>query len=200
MRYSESHFRRVLAGARILVGLIYVCYGYEKLFDPEFFSAGFMQRLLYWESAVAPAYSWMWQILSEHPSRWAVFFGGVEMFIGVALLLGLATRPACLIGIIYTSHRLLLTWYPESLNFTFWRFFDYHFEQIALLTLLLLMMAGHAGDVWGLGAIYHRVKVRWRPARNKAAAYSYFESEFQPESEEAAQSVGEESGTYQRPA
>jgi len=195
MKYSESHFRRVLAGVRVLVGMIYVCYGYEKLFDPEFFSAGFLQRLLYWESAVAPAYSWVWRILSDHPSRWAVFFGGVEMFIGVALLLGLATRPACLVAILYTVHRLLLTWYPESLNFTFWRFFEFHFEQIALLCLFCLMIAGHAGDVWGLGALYHRVNIRWRPPRARTAEYRYLDPD-----EEEPSVISDDSQDYQRPA
>lgn len=183
MKYSEIRFRRVLAGVRVLVGVIYVCYGYEKLFDTEFFRNGFMQRLTYWQDAVAPWYSWMWTLLAEHPSRWDVFFGGVEMFIGMALLLGLATRPACLIGFLYTIHRALLTWYPDGTNFTFWHFFELHFEQIALLSLFCLMMAGHAGDTLGLGAIYHRVKLRWHPARTRVAAYSYFESE--PEEETA---------------
>lgn len=176
MKYSENRFRRVLAGVRILIGLIYLCYGYEKLFDTEFFRNGFMQRLTYWQDAVAPWYSWMWNILAEHSSRWDVIFGGVEMFIGMALLLGLATRPACLIGFLYTIHRALLAWYPDSTSFTFWHFFELHFEHIALLSLFCLMIAGHAGDTWGLGAIYHRVKVRWRPARTRAAAYSYFDS------------------------
>ena len=190
MKYSENRFRRVLAGVRILLGLVYVCYGYEKLFDTEFFRIGFMQRLTYWEDTVAPWYSWMWRILAEHPSRWDVFFGGVEMFIGLALLLGLATRPACLLGFLYTVHRLFLAWYPDGTSFTFWHFFELHFEQIALLSLFCLMIAGHAGDVWGLGAIYHRVKLRWRPVRTRAAVYNYFDSE--PEQRPAADDDSEQ--------
>lgn len=177
MKYSEARLRRVLAGVRMVVGLVYVCYGYEKLFDIDFFRNGFMQRLSYWEDAVAPWYSWMWRMLADHASRWDVFFGGVELFIGLALLLGLATRPACLLGLLYTVHRSLLTWYPDGSSFTFWNFFEIHLEQILLLGLFSIMLAGHAGDVWGLGAIYHRVKVQWRPARPRTPAYAYFESE-----------------------
>ncbi len=190
MKYSENRFRHVLAAVRILIGLVYVCYGYVKLFDSEFFRTGFMQRLLYWQDAVAPMYSGVWHMLASHPARWAVFFGGVEMFIGVALLLGLATRPACLIGFLYTVHRTLLTWYPDGTSYSLWHFLELHFEHITLLSLFCLMIAGHAGDVWGLGAIYHRVKVRWRPGRTRAAAYSYFEAE--PEVPEQVENESEQ--------
>jgi len=177
MKYSERSFRRVLALVRIALGLVYVCYGYEKLFDTEFFRTGFMQRLTYWQDAAASWYAPVWRMLAEHPSRWDVVFGGVEMFIGVALVLGLATRAACLVGVLYTLHRVLLSWYPEGTTYTYWHFLELHFEHVILLSLFWLMMAGHAGDVWGLGAIHHRVKVRWRPVRSRAAAYTYFESD-----------------------
>ena len=177
MKYSESRLRHGLAVIRMLIGVVYVCYGYEKLFDAAFFENGFLQRLAYWEVSVAPWYSWMWGLMSEHPSRWAVVLGGVEMFLGVALLLGLATRPACLIGMLYMVHRLFIGWFPEDVSFTLWRFFELHFEQIALSSLFWLMVVGHAGDVWGLGAIYHRVRVRWRPAHPRPVVYDYFEAE-----------------------
>lgn len=177
MRYSEKRLRRALSLVRMTVGLVYVCYGYEKLFDPSFFQNGFMQRLSYWQTSVAPWYAWVWQMLAGHPGRWAVFFGTVEMFLGVALLFGLATRPACLVGMLYMLHRLALSWYPDDTPFLFWRFLELHFEQVAVFGLFLLMGFGHAGDVWGLGAIYHRVRVRLRPLRKTYSQYGQFESD-----------------------
>ena len=181
MKYSEKRLRRALALFRILFGCVYLCYGYEKLFDPIFFENGFMQRLSYWETSVAPGYTWVWQILATHPSRWAVFFGTVEMFLGVALLLGLATRPACLVGMAYTLHFFALTWYPDDTPFYFWRFLELHLGQITLFAVFLFMGLGHAGDIWGLGAIYHRMRVRLRPARRTYPQYSYFGSEDEPD-------------------
>lgn len=181
MKYSEKRLRRALALIRITVGLIYVCYGYEKLFDPAFFQNGFLQRLSDWQASVAPWYEWMWQTLAGHPGRWAVFFGNVEMFLGIALLFGLATRPACLIGMLYMLHRFALSWYPEETPFFFWRFLEIHIEQMAMFGVFLLMGLGHAGDIWGLGAIYHRVRVRLRPARKTFPRYEYFGSETEPE-------------------
>ena len=196
MKYSESRLRRALAFVRIVLGFVYICFGYEKLFDAAFFENGFMQRLAYWEISVAPAYSWMWHILSSHPGRWAVFFGGLEMFIGVALLLGLATRPACLLGMMYMAHRFLLAWYPDDSAFMFWRFVELHFEQIALFSLFLLMAAGHAGDVWGLGAIYHRFHLRWRSPRPERVQYSYFDSHEEDQVESSNAESSDEAEVY----
>jgi len=184
MKYSEKRLRRALALVRITVGLVYVCYGYEKLFDPVFFDYGFMQRLSYWQTSVAPGYAWVWQMLAAHPSRWAVFFGTVEMFLGVALLFGLATRLACLVGMLYMLHFSGLSWYPDDTPFFFWRFLELHLGQIALFAVFLLMGLGHAGDIWGLGAIYHRVRVRLRPARKTFPRNDYFDSDFEPEASE----------------
>lgn len=176
MDYSEKQLRRVLAVVRVLVGVVYVCFGYEKLFDPEFFQNGFMQRLDFWQTAVASPYRWAWEILAGHPGRWAVLFGGVEMFIGVALVLGLATRPASAIGILYVAHRFLLSWFPTDTSFTLWRFFEIHFEQIASFCLFWVLIVGHAGDVWGLGAIYHRRRLARRAGKPRKT-YDYFGSE-----------------------
>ena len=165
MKYSERRLRRALALVRMTVGFVFVCYGSEKLFDDTFFQNGFLQRLSYSQTTVAPWYAGVWQTLAGHPGRWAVFFGTVEMFLGVALLLGLATRPACAVGVVYMLHRFALGWYPDDSPFELWRFLELHLEQIAMMGLFLLMIVGHAGDVWGMGAIYHRVRLRLRPVR-----------------------------------
>jgi len=192
MKYSEKRLRRALALFRILLGFVYLCYGYEKLFDPLFFENGFMQRLSYWQTSVAPGYTWVWQMLATHPSRWAVFFGTLEMFLGVALLLGLATRPACLVGMAYMVHFMALSWYPDDSPFLFWRFLEVHLGQMALFGVFLFMGLGHAGDIWGLGAIYHRMRVRLRPARRTYPQNSFFESEDEPETTETPAAAAED--------
>ena len=177
MRYSERRLRRLLALIRIAFGAMYIIYGYTKLFDLAFYQYIFLPRLSAWQNLVAPWYSWAWDILWAHPHRWELFFGTVEMFIGVALFLGLATRPACMVGILYLFHRGALYWYPEDQVFEFWRFFEIHVEQLGFGAVFLLLGFGHAGDVWGLGALYHRMRLRFRVSRPHSPRYNYFDEE-----------------------
>lgn len=173
-----------MALVRIAVGAVYVTYGYTKLFDTAYYEYIFVPRLSSWEGMVAPWYGWAWQMIWAHTHRWELFFGTVEMFIGVALLLGLATRPACLVGLIYLFHRLSLSWYPDDQVFELYRFLELHIEQIGVGCVFLLLGLGHAGDIWGLGAFYHRIRLRLRvPSKSRAAGYSYFEEEEIAESE-----------------
>jgi len=161
---------------RMLVGFVYVCFGVGRLFDAGLFEISFVDRVAFWETAVAPWYAWAWTIISAHPLRWAAFFGAVELFIGLSLLLGLAMRPACLVGMFYQLHLFALSWYPNDQPFTVAQFFELHLEQIALFCVILLLGAGRAGRTWGLGALYrHRFRLTPRPVQ-----YHSFE-EPQPE-------------------
>ncbi len=183
MRYSEQRLRRLLALVRIGLGAVYITYGYTKLFDTAYYEYIFVPRLSTWENLVAPWYGWAWQMIWAHTHRWELFFGTVEMFIGVALLLGLATRPACLVGLVYLFHRLSLTWYPDDQVFELYRFIELHIEQIGFGCVFLLLGFGHAGDVWGLGALYRGVRLRLHSSQPRTAGYSYFVEEQPAESE-----------------
>ncbi len=177
MRYSEQRLRRLLALIRIGLGAVYITYGYTKLFDTAYYEYIFVPRLSTWENMVAPWYGWAWQMIWAHTHRWELFFGTVEMFIGVALLLGLATRPACLVGLIYMFHRLSLTWYPDDQVLELYRFIELHIEQIGFGCVFLLLGFGHAGDIWGLGAFYRGARLRLRSSQRRTEGYSYFEEE-----------------------
>lgn len=194
MRYSEERLRRSLALVRIVVGVIYIGAGYARLFDLTYFERTFLPRLGYWQTAVAPWYSWAYEVIWDHPHRWNALFGTTEMFIGVALLLGLATRPACLVGLLYVLHSFALDWYPGDEAFRFLHFLEIHLEQIALGCLFLLLGLGHAGDRWGLGWFYHRYRLGFRNSQSRRPRNTYFESEpeateedSKPETVEAAE-------------
>ena len=189
MRYSEQRLRRILALVRIALGAVYITYGYTKLFDTAYYEYIFVPRLSTWENMVAPWYGWAWQVIWAHTHRWELFFGTVEMFIGVALLLGLATRPACLVGMLYMFHRLSLTWYPDDQLFELYRFIELHIEQVGLGCVFLLLGFGHAGDIWGLGALYHRIRLRLRGSRARAAGYSYFDDEISAQQRDVTDTV-----------
>jgi len=89
---------------------------------------------------------------------------------------------------VYILHRFALSWYPAEQPFMLWQFLDLHLEQTALLGLFLLLGVGHAGDVWGLGAFYHRTRLRLRAHRPKAKQYSYFDSPEEAPEEPKAES------------
>ena len=94
------------------------------------------------------------------PGWSAVLVGMVELFLGMALVLGLATRPACYIGMIYVLNKMAITWYPATHHFGLHEFMEVHLEQLTMFFLFLLFAAGHAGETWGLGAIYHHRRFR----------------------------------------
>jgi hypothetical protein len=79
----------------------------------------------------------------------------VQLFLGLALLLGIATRPASVVGMVYMANRIVLSWRPEVPNPTLWHYLDAHLLHIALFSLFLIFAVEHAGETWGLGAFYH---------------------------------------------
>ena len=168
MSYNNERFRQVMAGVRIAIGLAFCVYGGTKLFDPTFFESGFQMAL---GRASATAADWYYPVMHSlwmHPGVYAVAVGMFESFLGLALLLGLATRPACILGMVYMLNKIALTWHVASQGNIAWQILDAHMEQITVFGILLLFLVGHAGETWGLGALYHssaggRTSLRERP-------------------------------------
>lgn len=183
----ETRLRRALAAVRILVGVIFVVYGATKLFDPVFFSSGFVAALTKVNSTAADWYFPIVRVLWHRPGVFAVMVGMVELFLGIALVLGLATRPACVLGMFYMLNKFAITWYPGGSGIVAWEFLSIHMDQIALFCIFLLLALGRAGDTWGLGAIYHRKHFLKRgSALRSRPEYSYLYEPERPEEEEAA--------------
>lgn len=182
MSYSYTRFRRVLAVVRILVGLIFVISGSIKLFDPSFFASGFMTALARMSGTTAEWYFPIMQALWTHPGWFAVLVGMIELFLGIALVLGLATRPACFLGMAYILNKMAITWYPGTHRFDLYEYIDVHGGQFTLLCLLVLFAVGHAGETWGLGAIYHNQRFEKPPTPlREHPEYSYL---YEPEKDE----------------
>ena len=168
MSYNSERFHRVMAGVRIATGFAFCVYGGTKLFDPTFFESGFQFAL---GRASATAADWYYPVVHSlwmHPGIYAVAVGMLESFLGLALVLGLATRPASLVGMVYMLNKIALTWHIAGQGNIAWQVLDAHMEQLAVFGLLLLFLVGHAGETWGLGALYHspmasRSSLRERP-------------------------------------
>lgn len=184
---AETRLRRAMAAVRIVVGIIFLVYGCTKLFDPSFFSSGFMNALGKVNGSAADWYFPFVRAMWHRPGVFAVLVGMVELFLGIALVLGLATRPACVVGMLYMLNKLAITWYPGAHGLVAWEFLNVHMDQIALFCLFLLLAVGRAGDTWGLGAIYHRQHFLKRGSSLRSRPeYSYLYEPERPEEKEAS--------------
>ena len=111
MAYSHSRLRKTLAVVRVITGVVFVSIGafkvssleFDRMFFPEFLDSAVAGGAVTW---FRPVVAW---ISSFGPVRIGVALGFVELFIGIALILGLAVRPASLVGMIYMGALFLAT-------------------------------------------------------------------------------------------
>ena len=161
--YSNVRLRKSLALVRILAGLVFVWMGAYKVSSLDFVSTVFPDFL---DSAIhGGAATWMrplfHTIMATSVGKVGVLIGLSELFIGIALLLGLAVRPACFVGMLYSFGLLAATWNPvEGGPATMLRTAAHHYRNLFPLLVFWLLAAGHAGETWGLGALYHHHRAR----------------------------------------
>ncbi len=215
MAYSHLRLRNVLALVRMLSGCLFLFTGAHKIWSWEF--AGIEFPKFMWNAVHGTAVGFYGNFLNSfvwnYPSRYAVLVALTELCIGVGLLLGLAVRPVSLLGMIYVANLMLATWMAPGPDQPIWRYLDNETKLIALFFLFLLFGIGHAGENWGLGALYHRRRHRlWeaavpepRPFPSQAErmfrANLYFDEEDQDQVEEIADwreptSIARQRATY----
>lgn len=173
MAYSHSRLRKTLAVVRILTGVVFVSTGafkissiqFAKVLFPAFLGDALQGGAVEW---FRPVLQW---IVSTGPGRVGVTIGFVELFIGIALVLGLAVRPAALLGMLYSFWLLLATWNVASNAPAMTQSDEHHFRNLFPFLVFLLLGVGHAGETWGLGSLYHRHRARkWEREQAAAAA------------------------------
>jgi uncharacterized membrane protein YphA (DoxX/SURF4 family) len=162
MAYSHSRLRKTLALVRIATGIALLYAGGYKVSSlefarsvfPDYLDAGLRGGAADW---VQPILAWM---LHFGPGRIAVTMGFVELFIGVSLVLGLVVRPACALGMVYMGFLWLSAWNQVPGSVAVLRSGAFDFRNLFPLLLFLTLGIGHAGETWGLGALYHRHRAR----------------------------------------
>jgi uncharacterized membrane protein YphA (DoxX/SURF4 family) len=162
MAYSHTRFRKTLAIVRILTGAVFVMIGSFKVSSLEFGKMVFPQFL---ENAIkSGAAEWIRPLLewvvANGPARIGVTIGFVELFIGIALVLGLAVRPAALLGMFYSAGLLVATWNDAGTAPSMLQSTEHQFRNLFPFLVFLLLGVGHAGETWGAGALYHRGRRR----------------------------------------
>ena len=162
MAYSHSRLRKTLALVRIMTGAVFLSLGAFKVSSLEFGKFIFPDFLDAAARTGAPAWfrPLINAILNYGPARVGVFFGFVELSIGVALVLGLAVRPACLLGFLYSAWIMLATWNPVEGSASMLQTTDHQFRALFPLMVFALLGVGHAGETWGVGSLYHRRRAK----------------------------------------
>jgi hypothetical protein len=88
--------------------------------------------------------------------------GCVELTIAFCLVLGVLVRPACLLGMFYMINLTAATWFQPAPGEPLWHFPDEQLRHGLPFLVFLILAIGHAGENWGLGALYHRGRhKRW---------------------------------------
>jgi uncharacterized membrane protein YphA (DoxX/SURF4 family) len=162
MAYSHSRLRKTLAFARILTGVVFVSVGtfkvssmeFAKAIFPDFLDNGIHGGAVSW---FRPLLEW---IVSYGPARIGVLIGFVELFIGIAMVLGLAVRPAALVGMLYSAGLFLSTFDQAPTMPSMLQSAEHQFRNLFPFLVFLLLGVGHAGETWGLGSLYHHHRAR----------------------------------------
>jgi len=153
MPFTSSLFKTI-AVVRIATSVFFLLFGEYKVAGPGFAHGGFQNYLH--DYIANTSVSFYRPILSGLVQPHAVFFGyfvgGLELFVGICLLLGLWVRPACIVGVLFLVNLTLAAWWDPGHGAPLWRYFGARLDTLPLMLLLILFFAADAGRVWGLDA------------------------------------------------
>jgi uncharacterized membrane protein YphA (DoxX/SURF4 family) len=151
-----------LAIVRVLTGIVFVSIGlfkvssmeFAKVIFPDFLESGIRGGSVAW---LRPVLEW---IMSFGPGRVGITIGFVELFIGIAMFLGLAVRPASLVGMLYSAGLFFATWNQAPTTPSMLQSAEHQFRNLFPFLVFLLLGVGHAGETWGVGSLYHHRRAR----------------------------------------
>ena len=164
MAYTHSRLRKTLALVRIGVGLLFLHSGYYKVSSIEFARVDFADFLYNCISSTAVDFyaNFLSKYVLHNSTKIAVGIGFFELFIGISLVLGVLTRPVCILGMLYQINFVLATWWQPGPGEPLWHYPDEQLRYVFPFFVFLILGIGHAGEIWGLGSLYHgRRHERW---------------------------------------
>lgn len=151
MPHPSSALSRVIAGARVLTGVLFFLFGEYKVAGPAFAHAGFTQYLQgYVGGSAVSFYRPMLALLMPHVVFFGYVVGIVELAIAASLILGLWVRPMSIVGVLFMLNLLLATWWEPGHGIPVWRYFGAELDKIPLIFLFLIFYTADAGGTWGL--------------------------------------------------
>jgi uncharacterized membrane protein YphA (DoxX/SURF4 family) len=155
---SPITLSKTIAVVRMCTAVFFLFFGEYKIFDPGFAHGGFQQYLR--DYLQGSAVSFYRPVLAHLVLPHAVFFGyvvgGMELFIGISLLIGLYVRVGSVLGVLHMTSLTLATWWEVGHGVPTWRYFGAELDHLPLLLLFVVFYAADAGRMWGLDRIRRR--------------------------------------------
>ena len=159
---TDSQFTnaRAMAFLRISVGTLFLIFGQYKVFGRQFTLHGGFQ---FWINKFLEdgAYPFMVPVLRgfvlPHATAIAFLVAYGELAIGLALLLGVLSRPASAFGLLYMLALLFCSNYPGA-HAPVWQYFGASLDHSVLALCFISFLIGDSSAAWSLRA--------WRVQRN----------------------------------
>ena len=152
MLNTSNALPKTIAAVRMATSVFFLLFGQYKIFNPGFAHGGFQEYLQgFIQNGAVSVYQ---PVLSDLVLPHAVFFayviGGLELIIGICLLLGFRVRPVSIVGVLYMLNLALVTWWSPGHGAPVWRYFGAELDHFPLLLLFIIFFVADAGKTWGL--------------------------------------------------
>jgi thiosulfate dehydrogenase [quinone] large subunit len=150
---------KTMAAVRVATGVFFLFFGEYKLADSVFARTTFPEQWLKQfiaQDAVGFYAGFLHDVVLPHHVFFGYLVGVAELFIGLALVLGLLVRAASVVGALHMINLTLATWWEPGHNVPTWRYFGAVLDHLPLLFLFLIFLAANAGRTWGLDGVLDR--------------------------------------------
>jgi thiosulfate dehydrogenase (quinone) large subunit len=150
---------RALAALRIAVGALFLLFGQYKVFGSAFTRGGGFEGWINRFITEGGAYPFMVPVLRHvvlaHPTPIAFLVAYGELAIGIALVLGVASRPASACGLVYMVTLLFSSNYPGAAA-PLWQYFGASLDHSVLAMCFAAFMIGDPDQYLSVSALLGR--------------------------------------------
>jgi uncharacterized membrane protein YphA (DoxX/SURF4 family) len=132
-----------LALVRLTVGAMFVWVFFENLGKGAYTPGGYANVILYYIKASHSPAAWksVLQFMVDHRAAAAPMQAGMEISVGILLVIGLLTRPAALVAFLFLSSLWVTEWGTSWI-----------WELLVPVLASLGLVIGRAGRAWGIDA------------------------------------------------
>ena len=148
----SSPLQKTIAVVRIFTAILFILFGWYKLFTPAFAHGGFEQYISGYVQGEAVGFyrGFLAAIVLPHPTLFAYVVGVIELVIGLSLLSGFWVRAASILGALHMLSLTLATWWSPGHDAPLWQYFGAELDHLPLLFLFVIFFMADSGRTWGL--------------------------------------------------
>jgi uncharacterized membrane protein YphA (DoxX/SURF4 family) len=136
-----------LALVRLIIGAMFVSVFFENLGKGAYTPAGYAGVINYYIKASHSPAAWKWVLgmMASHAAMAGPMQAGMEISVGILLVIGLLTRPVALVAFLFLGS----LWVTELGTSWIW-------ELLVPVVASLGLVVGRAGRAWGIDALLAR--------------------------------------------